>query len=46
MQRFKTDEVNAMIAQTIAAFGGMDYAFNNAGIEDASASTQDCSEEN
>ena len=35
-----------MVAQTIAAFGGMDYAFNNAGIEGASASTQDCSEEN
>jgi len=35
-----------MIAQTIAAFGGMDYAFNNAGIEGAPASTQDCSEEN
>ena len=42
----KTDDVKAMVAQTIAAFGRLDYAFNNAGIEGASASTQDCSEEN
>ena len=42
----KTDEGTAMVAQTIAAFGLLDYAFNNSGIEDASASTQDCSEEN
>ncbi|WP_426095479.1 SDR family oxidoreductase [Flavobacterium sp. DSR2-3-3] len=42
----KTDERKAMVAQTIAAFGRLDYAFNNSGIEDASASTQDCSEEN
>ena len=42
----KTDDVKAMVAETIAAFGRLDYAFNNAGIEGASASTQDCSEEN
>ncbi|RYJ51078.1 SDR family oxidoreductase [Flavobacterium petrolei] len=42
----KTDDVKAMVARTIAAFGRLDYAFNNAGIEGASASTQDCSEEN
>lgn len=42
----KTDDVKAMVAQTIAAFGRLDYAFNNAGIEGASATTQDCSEEN
>lgn len=42
----KTDDVKAMVAQTIAAFGRLDYAFNNAGIEGASAPTQDCSEEN
>jgi len=42
----KTDDVKAMVAQTIAAFGRLDYAFNNAGIEGDSAPTQDCSEEN
>lgn len=42
----KSDGVKAMVAQTIAAFGRLDYAFNNAGIEGASAPTQDCSEEN
>lgn len=42
----KTDDVKAMVAQTIAAFGRLDYAFNNAGIEGASAPTQDCTEEN
>jgi NAD(P)-dependent dehydrogenase (short-subunit alcohol dehydrogenase family) len=42
----KTDDVKAMVAQTITAFGRLDYAFNNAGIEGASAPTQDCSEEN
>ncbi|SDH21684.1 NAD(P)-dependent dehydrogenase, short-chain alcohol dehydrogenase family [Flavobacterium omnivorum] len=42
----KTDDVKAMVAQTIAAFGQLDYAFNNAGIEGASAAIQDCSEEN
>jgi NAD(P)-dependent dehydrogenase (short-subunit alcohol dehydrogenase family) len=42
----KTDDVKAMVAQTITAFGRLDYAFNNAGIEGASATTQDCSEEN
>lgn len=42
----KTDDVKAMVAQTIAAFGRLDYAFNNAGIEGATAPTQDCSEEN
>ena len=42
----KTDYVKAMVARTIAAFGRLDYAFNNAGIEGTSAPTQDCSEEN
>ena len=42
----KTDDVKAMVAQTIAAFGQLDYAFNNAGIEGTSAPTQECSEEN
>jgi NAD(P)-dependent dehydrogenase (short-subunit alcohol dehydrogenase family) len=42
----KTDDVKAMVAQTIAAFGRLDYAYNNAGIEGISATTQECSEEN
>jgi NAD(P)-dependent dehydrogenase (short-subunit alcohol dehydrogenase family) len=35
-----------MVAQTIAAFGRLDYAFNNAGIEGTQANTIDCTEEN
>jgi NAD(P)-dependent dehydrogenase (short-subunit alcohol dehydrogenase family) len=42
----KTAEVQAMVAKTIAAFGRLDYAFNNAGIEGTQANTSDCSEEN
>jgi NAD(P)-dependent dehydrogenase (short-subunit alcohol dehydrogenase family) len=42
----KTAEVQAMVAKTIAAFGRLDYAFNNAGIEGTQANTYDCTEEN
>jgi NAD(P)-dependent dehydrogenase (short-subunit alcohol dehydrogenase family) len=42
----KTDDVKSMVAQTIAAFGRLDYAFNNAGIEGTQANTIDCTEEN
>jgi NAD(P)-dependent dehydrogenase (short-subunit alcohol dehydrogenase family) len=35
MRCLKTDDVKAMVAQTIAAFGPIGYAFNNAGIEGA-----------
>lgn len=42
----KSSDVKAMISATIATFGRLDYAFNNAGIEGESAPTQDCSEEN
>lgn len=42
----KSDEVQAMVAKTISMFGRLDYAFNNAGIEGISASSQDCTEEN
>lgn len=31
----KEDEVQAMVAKTVAAFGRLDYAFNNAGVEQA-----------
>ena len=42
----KTADVKAMVEKTIDAFGRLDYAFNNAGIEGISASVQDCTEEN
>ena len=42
----KTDDVKAMVAKTIDTFGRLDYAFNNAGIEGASAPTHECTEEN
>lgn len=42
----KNDEVKALIDTTVKTYGRIDFAFNNAGIEGASSSTQDCSEEN
>lgn len=42
----KTEDIKAMVEKTIATFGRLDYAFNNAGIEGKSAPTQDCTEEN
>src|ERR1041385_1127641 len=42
----KEADVKNLIDKTIAAFGRLDYAFNNAGIEGASSSTQDWTEEN
>ena len=42
----KDAEVKAMLAKTIADYGRLDFAFNNAGIEGFSASTHVCSEEN
>jgi NAD(P)-dependent dehydrogenase (short-subunit alcohol dehydrogenase family) len=42
----KTADVKAMVEKTIEAFGRLDYAFNNAGIEGSSAPIQDCTEEN
>lgn len=39
-------QVKAMIEKTIATYGAIDFAFNNAGIEGESAKTQECSEEN
>jgi NAD(P)-dependent dehydrogenase (short-subunit alcohol dehydrogenase family) len=42
----KTTDVKAMVEKTIAAFGRLDYAYNNAGIEGASAPTHECTEEN
>ena len=42
----KSADVKAMIEKTVAAFGRLDYAFNNAGIEGNSAFTANCTEEN
>jgi NAD(P)-dependent dehydrogenase (short-subunit alcohol dehydrogenase family) len=38
-------DVEALIAATVAAFGRLDYAFNNAGIHEEHGSLTDCSEE-
>jgi len=42
----RSPEVKALIARVIDAFGRLDYAFNNAGIEGQSAPTAECTEEN
>ncbi len=42
----KPDEIAAMIRQAVDAYGKIDFAVNNAGIEGKTASTHECSEEN
>jgi NAD(P)-dependent dehydrogenase (short-subunit alcohol dehydrogenase family) len=42
----RPDDVEKLIAATVKAFGRLDCAFNNAGIEGHLAPTADCSEEN
>lgn len=42
----RSSDVKNAIDKTIAIFGGLDFAFNNAGIEGAQAPTAECSEEN
>ncbi|MEJ8804280.1 SDR family oxidoreductase [Pontibacter sp. H249] len=42
----KEAEVSRMVEQTVDKFGRLDYAFNNAGIEGASAPTHEVTEEN
>lgn len=42
----KANDVEAMVNATLEAFGRLDCAFNNAGIEGDMASTVDCTEEN
>ncbi|QEC65780.1 SDR family oxidoreductase [Panacibacter ginsenosidivorans] len=39
-------EVGKMTEQIISTFGKLDFAFNNAGVEGATAITHECSEEN
>lgn len=42
----KSAEVKAMIDKVIAAYGNIDFAFNNAGIEGNTSPLHECSEEN
>lgn len=42
----KDEEVHRSVQQTIAQFGRIDFAFNNAGIEGEQANTSECTEEN
>ena len=41
-----SSDVKAMVDKTIATFGRLDFAFNNAGIEGTMGNTQECTEEN
>jgi NAD(P)-dependent dehydrogenase (short-subunit alcohol dehydrogenase family) len=40
------DSVAALVAETVARFGGLDISFNNAGIEGTPAPTAECTPEN
>jgi len=42
----RTGDVEELIGKTVTAFGRIDCAFNNAGIEGTLATTADCTEEN
>ncbi len=42
----KGEEVRSMIEKTVAKYGRVDFAFNNAGIEGQMANTHECTEEN
>lgn len=42
----QSEQVTALVGSTIAAFGRIDCAFNNAGTEGVMASTIECTEEN
>ncbi|OQY95564.1 MAG: short chain dehydrogenase [Sphingobacteriales bacterium UTBCD1] len=42
----KESDVQKLVEQTIAHYGRLDYAFNNAGVEGAPAVTHECTNEN
>ncbi len=42
----RSEEVRALVDQTVKTYGRLDCAFNNAGIEGTVSSTPDCTEEN
>ena len=42
----KPGDITAMIDKAFSAYGGLDYAFNNAGIEGVTAPTHECTQEN
>tara|TARA_Y100000590_G_scaffold359640_1_gene415558 strand:+ start:240 stop:1016 length:777 start_codon:yes stop_codon:yes gene_type:complete len=42
----RSNDVESMVEATIAAYGGLNCAFNNAGIQGALDQTADCTEEN
>lgn len=42
----KSDQVAALVARTLSAYGSLDCAFNNAGIEGVMASTHETTEDN
>jgi NAD(P)-dependent dehydrogenase (short-subunit alcohol dehydrogenase family) len=42
----KSADVKALVEKTIATYGRLDFAFNNAGIEGAMGATAECTEKN
>jgi NAD(P)-dependent dehydrogenase (short-subunit alcohol dehydrogenase family) len=42
----KSKEVESLIKQAVAAYGRLDFAVNNAGIEGMTATTHECTEDN
>jgi NAD(P)-dependent dehydrogenase (short-subunit alcohol dehydrogenase family) len=42
----KSEDVRSMVEKAIASYDRLDFAFNNAGIEGATADTHECTEEN
>ena len=40
----RPEQVQALVGRTVEAFGGLDFAFNNAGVEGTSAPTAECTE--
>lgn len=42
----KNEDVRSLVEKAIASYGRLDFAFNNAGIEGATANTHECTEEN